>query len=61
MKTLSAQRQAGFRTAWFLWSDDRRRRGLYNVAGFKEVRRFCAAAERNLNSLALFPASPIRV
>jgi mycothiol synthase len=39
-ETLSAQRQAGFRTAWFLWSDDKTAARLYNVAGFKEVRRF---------------------
>jgi mycothiol synthase len=39
-ETLIAQRQAGFRTAWFLWSDDKTAARLYNVAGFKEVRRF---------------------
>ena len=39
-ETLTAQRQAGFRTAWFLWSDDKTAARLYNVAGFKEVRRF---------------------
>jgi GNAT superfamily N-acetyltransferase len=38
--TLQAQREAGFRTAWFLWSDDRTAQRLYNGAGFKEVRRF---------------------
>jgi len=38
--TLAAQREAGFRTAWFLWSDDKTAQRLYNGAGFKEVRRF---------------------
>jgi GNAT superfamily N-acetyltransferase len=38
--TLGAQREAGFRVAWFLWSDDKTAQRLYNVAGFKEVRRF---------------------
>jgi ribosomal protein S18 acetylase RimI-like enzyme len=38
--TLQAQREAGFRTAWFLWSDDKTAQRLYNGAGFKEVRRF---------------------
>jgi ribosomal protein S18 acetylase RimI-like enzyme len=38
--TLAAQRQAGFRTAWFLWSDDTTAARLYSVAGFREVRRF---------------------
>jgi mycothiol synthase len=39
-KTLLAQRRAGFRTSWFLWSDDRTATRLYNSAGFREVRRF---------------------
>jgi GNAT superfamily N-acetyltransferase len=38
--TLQAQREAGFRTAWFLWSDDKTAARLYNGAGFKETRRF---------------------
>jgi mycothiol synthase len=39
-RTLHAQRQAGFRAAWFLWSGDETAARLYNVAGFKEIRRF---------------------
>ena len=39
-KTLQAQREAGFRAAWFLWSDDKTAARIYNGAGFKEVRRF---------------------
>jgi GNAT superfamily N-acetyltransferase len=38
--TLDAQRQAGFRAAWFLWSDDKTAERIYNGAGFKETRRF---------------------
>jgi mycothiol synthase len=38
--TLQAQREAGFRTAWFLWSDDKTAQRLYSGAGFKEIRRF---------------------
>jgi len=38
--TLQAQREAGFRTAWFLWSDDKTAQRLYTGAGFKEIRRF---------------------
>ena len=38
--TLQAQREVGFRSAWFLWSDDKTATRLYNGAGFKEVRRF---------------------
>jgi len=38
--TLHAQREAGFRAAWFLWSDDKAAARLYTAAGFKEVRRF---------------------
>jgi len=39
-RTLFAQRDVGFRAAWFLWSDDKTAARLYNGAGFKEVRRF---------------------
>lgn len=39
-KTLLSQRAAGFRTSWFLWSDERTAERLYNTGGFKEVRRF---------------------
>jgi ribosomal protein S18 acetylase RimI-like enzyme len=39
-ETLRAQRLAGFRTAWFLWSDDRTAGRLYTAAGFGEARRF---------------------
>ena len=39
-QTLHAQRLAGFRTAWFLWSDDKTATRLYTAAGFREVRRF---------------------
>jgi len=39
-QTLMAQRDAGFRVAWFLWSDDKTAARLYNGAGFREVRRF---------------------
>lgn len=38
--TLRAQREAGLRAAWFLWSDDKTAERLYNAAGFKETRRF---------------------
>jgi ribosomal protein S18 acetylase RimI-like enzyme len=38
--TLQAQREAGFRVAWFLWSDDKTAQRLYDGAGFKEIRRF---------------------
>jgi GNAT superfamily N-acetyltransferase len=38
--TLQAQREAGFRAAWFLWSDDKTAERIYNAAGFKETRRF---------------------
>ncbi len=38
--TLQAQREAGFRTAWFLWSDDKTAARIYNGAGFEETRRF---------------------
>ena len=38
--TLAAQREAGFRVAWFLWSDDKTAERIYNGAGFKETRRF---------------------
>jgi hypothetical protein len=39
-ETLRAQRMSGFRTSWFLWSDDRTAARLYSAAGFREVRRF---------------------
>ncbi|MCA1596776.1 MAG: GNAT family N-acetyltransferase [Chloroflexi bacterium] len=39
-KALGAMRHNGFRTAWFLWSDDRTARRLYDSASFREVRRF---------------------
>jgi GNAT superfamily N-acetyltransferase len=39
-ETLEAQKRAGLRAAWFLWSDDKTAQRIYNVAGFKEVRRF---------------------
>lgn len=39
-ETLQAQRLAGFRTAWFLWSDDKTAARIYSAAGFREVRRF---------------------
>ena len=39
-RTLLAQRDAGFRAAWFLWSDDKTAARLYNGAGFTEMRRF---------------------
>jgi mycothiol synthase len=39
-QTLQAQRLAGYRTAWFLWSDDKTAARLYTAAGFREVRRF---------------------
>jgi hypothetical protein len=39
-ETLIAQRDAGFRTAWFLWSDDKTAARLYTDAGFKPIRRF---------------------
>ena len=39
-ETLEAQKRAGFRAAWFLWSDDKTAQRIYNVAGFKEVRHF---------------------
>ena len=38
--TLRAQREAGYRSAWFLWSDDKTAERLYNAAGFRETRRF---------------------
>lgn len=39
-RTLAAQREAGLRSAWFLWSDDKTAQRLYNAAGFREIRRF---------------------
>ena len=38
--TLQAQRDAGFRVAWFLWSDDKTAERIYHAAGFRETRRF---------------------
>jgi mycothiol synthase len=38
--TLNAQRDAGHRTSWFLWSDERTANRLYNGAGFKLARTF---------------------
>jgi GNAT superfamily N-acetyltransferase len=38
--TLHAQRAAGLRAAWFLWSDDKTAARLYSPAGFTESRRF---------------------
>lgn len=37
--TLEAMRTLGFHSAWFLWTNDRAA-GLYQRAGFEEVRRF---------------------
>jgi ribosomal protein S18 acetylase RimI-like enzyme len=37
---LDGMRAQGFRTAWFLWSDDETARRLYHSAGFRERRRF---------------------
>ena len=39
-QTLCAQRAAGFRCAWFLWSDDKTAAKIYTAAGFREARRF---------------------
>jgi ribosomal protein S18 acetylase RimI-like enzyme len=39
-RVLAAMREEGFRTAWFLWSDDATARRLYDSAGFRERRRF---------------------
>jgi GNAT superfamily N-acetyltransferase len=39
-ETLMAQHLAGFRVAWFLWSDDKTAEKIYSAAGFREVRRF---------------------
>jgi mycothiol synthase len=39
-EALAAIREQGFRTAWFLWSDDNTARRLYEAAGFREIRRF---------------------
>lgn len=38
--TLDAQKRRGFRSSWFLWSDDRTNDRLYREAGFVEKRRF---------------------
>jgi mycothiol synthase len=47
-RTLTAMREAGFRSAWFLWSDDATARRLYDAAGFRERRRF-AVLRKELN------------
>jgi ribosomal protein S18 acetylase RimI-like enzyme len=39
-RTLQAQREAGLRTAWFLWSDEKTADRLYNAVGFKLTRTF---------------------
>jgi mycothiol synthase len=39
-KTLQAQQRSGFRSAWFLWSDDKTAERLYLAAGFRETRRY---------------------
>lgn len=39
-ETLRQQASTGHRAAWFLWSDDRTARRLYDAAGFTEARRF---------------------
>lgn len=37
---LAQQRERGFRTSWFLWSDDKTLEKLYQYAGFTVARRF---------------------
>jgi GNAT superfamily N-acetyltransferase len=39
-RTLRSQRDAGCRTAWFMWSDDRTAERIYSAAGFQITRRF---------------------
>ena len=39
-RTLQAQREAGYRTSWFLWSDEKTADRLYNAAGFRLARTF---------------------
>lgn len=39
-RTLEAQRLAGYRASWFLWSDDPTAAKIYDRAGFREVRRY---------------------
>jgi mycothiol synthase len=39
-RTLAAQRNAGYRVAYFLWSDDKTVARMYTAAGFRETRRF---------------------
>jgi mycothiol synthase len=39
-RTLAAQRSAGYRVAFFLWSDDKTAARMYSAAGFRETRRF---------------------
>jgi len=38
--TLVGQRDAGFRTAWFLWSEERTAERLYHAFGFQTIRKF---------------------
>lgn len=39
-RTLQAQKDAGADRSYFMWSDDKTAERLYNVAGFREARRF---------------------
>ncbi len=39
-RTLAAQRSAGYRVAFFLWSDDKTAARMYSAAGFRETRKF---------------------
>jgi GNAT superfamily N-acetyltransferase len=39
-RTLAAMRLQGLHTAWFLWTDERTARRLYEGAGFRVSRRF---------------------
>lgn len=39
-RTLQAQKEAGCNRSYFMWSDDKTAERLYNIAGFKEARRF---------------------
>jgi GNAT superfamily N-acetyltransferase len=47
-RTLQAQREAGLRVAWFLWSDDKTAARIYSGVGFSEVRRF-ALMKKSMN------------
>ncbi|HEY0867909.1 MAG TPA: GNAT family N-acetyltransferase, partial [Fimbriimonas sp.] len=40
LNVLRSQREAGYRSSWFLWSDDRTADRLYRHFGFREIRRF---------------------